>query len=157
MTAAIDADAWDALVESSDPGSYLQLSGWARVKAVNGWAAHWLRATERVGAQVTEAIAAVQMRTPPTFCGFRPLLAQNAPDRCEANSTQVDIFSEDFETDPSSRWSATCRDWRKPSQRRHARAATTKAAKTVEKAEALKALTINAAPGGWKVTRPSGS
>ncbi len=28
---------WDAFVESSDPGSYLQLSGWAAVKAVNGW------------------------------------------------------------------------------------------------------------------------
>jgi peptidoglycan pentaglycine glycine transferase (the first glycine) len=52
VTAAIDADAWDAFVESSDPGSYLQLSGWARVKAVNGWVAHRLRATERVGAQV---------------------------------------------------------------------------------------------------------
>jgi lipid II:glycine glycyltransferase (peptidoglycan interpeptide bridge formation enzyme) len=47
-----DADAWDALVESSDPGSYLQLSGWARVKVVNGWAAHRLLAAERVGAQV---------------------------------------------------------------------------------------------------------
>jgi peptidoglycan pentaglycine glycine transferase (the first glycine) len=52
VTAATDADAWDALVESSDPGSYLQLTGWARVKAVNGWAAHRIRATERVGAQV---------------------------------------------------------------------------------------------------------
>jgi lipid II:glycine glycyltransferase (peptidoglycan interpeptide bridge formation enzyme) len=52
VTAAIDADAWDALVESSDPGSYLQLSGWATVKAVNGWAAHRLLAADRVGAQV---------------------------------------------------------------------------------------------------------
>ena len=30
---------WDAFVETSDPGSYLQLSPWARVKAVNGWQA----------------------------------------------------------------------------------------------------------------------
>jgi peptidoglycan pentaglycine glycine transferase (the first glycine) len=30
---------WDRFVESSDPGSYLQLSGWAQVKAVNGWTA----------------------------------------------------------------------------------------------------------------------
>jgi peptidoglycan pentaglycine glycine transferase (the first glycine) len=52
VTAAIDADAWDALVESSDPGSYLQLSGWATVKAVNGWAAHRVLAADRVGAQV---------------------------------------------------------------------------------------------------------
>ena len=52
MTAAIDADAWDALVESSDPGSYLQLSGWATVKAVNGWSAHRILATDRVGSQI---------------------------------------------------------------------------------------------------------
>ena len=52
VTAPVDADAWDALVESSDPGSYLQLSGWARVKAVNGWAAHRITAGPRVGAQV---------------------------------------------------------------------------------------------------------
>ncbi|HEY7702091.1 MAG TPA: peptidoglycan bridge formation glycyltransferase FemA/FemB family protein, partial [Candidatus Limnocylindrales bacterium] len=52
MTAPIDADEWDALVESSDPGSYLQLSGWARVKAVNGWTSHRLMASERVGAQI---------------------------------------------------------------------------------------------------------
>jgi lipid II:glycine glycyltransferase (peptidoglycan interpeptide bridge formation enzyme) len=32
-----DAPRWDAFVEGSDPGSYLQLSPWARVKAVNGW------------------------------------------------------------------------------------------------------------------------
>jgi peptidoglycan pentaglycine glycine transferase (the first glycine) len=34
-----DATAWDALVEANPHGSYLQLSGWARVKAVNGWSA----------------------------------------------------------------------------------------------------------------------
>ncbi len=34
-----DASAWDAIVEANPRGSYLQLSGWARVKAVNGWAA----------------------------------------------------------------------------------------------------------------------
>jgi peptidoglycan pentaglycine glycine transferase (the first glycine) len=52
VTAAIDTDAWDALVESSDPGSYLQLSGWAAVKAANGWAAHRFLATDRVGGQI---------------------------------------------------------------------------------------------------------
>ena len=30
---------WDTFVEASDPGSYLQLSPWATVKAVNGWSA----------------------------------------------------------------------------------------------------------------------
>jgi lipid II:glycine glycyltransferase (peptidoglycan interpeptide bridge formation enzyme) len=44
VTAPADPTAWDAFVESSDPGSYLQLTAWARVKAVNGWSAHRLRA-----------------------------------------------------------------------------------------------------------------
>ena len=39
---AVDPEAWDRFVEAGDPGSYLQLSGWAAVKAVNGWAAHRL-------------------------------------------------------------------------------------------------------------------
>jgi peptidoglycan pentaglycine glycine transferase (the first glycine) len=34
-----DSRGWDAFVEASEPGSYLQLSGWAAVKAVNGWSA----------------------------------------------------------------------------------------------------------------------
>ncbi len=39
MTVPLDDAAWDAFVAASDPGSYLQASGWARVKAVNGWRA----------------------------------------------------------------------------------------------------------------------
>jgi len=31
--------AWDALVQAADPGSYLQMRGWARVKRANGWSA----------------------------------------------------------------------------------------------------------------------
>src|SRR5207249_8012316 len=38
-TPPTDDTDWDRFVESADPGSYLQLSGWARVKAVNGWSA----------------------------------------------------------------------------------------------------------------------
>lgn len=34
-----DPESWDAFVAANDPGSYLQLSGWAAVKAVNGWGA----------------------------------------------------------------------------------------------------------------------
>ena len=52
MTAAIDPDAWDGLVDTSDPGSYLQTTGWARVKAVNGWTSHRLLASDTVGAQI---------------------------------------------------------------------------------------------------------
>ena len=32
-----DDDAWDAFVESTPNGEYLQLSAWAKVKAPNGW------------------------------------------------------------------------------------------------------------------------
>ena len=34
-----EPSAWDAFVEGTEHGSYLQLAGWARVKAANGWAA----------------------------------------------------------------------------------------------------------------------
>jgi peptidoglycan pentaglycine glycine transferase (the first glycine) len=48
--------AWDAFVESSEPGSYLQLSAWAGVKAENGWSAHRIVAPAapdgRIGAQI---------------------------------------------------------------------------------------------------------
>lgn len=51
----MDDAAWDAFVADSDPGSYLQTSPWARVKAVNGWNA--VRpvvgeGADRIGAQV---------------------------------------------------------------------------------------------------------
>jgi peptidoglycan pentaglycine glycine transferase (the first glycine) len=34
---AAGPETWDAFVAAQDPGSYLQVSGWATVKAVNGW------------------------------------------------------------------------------------------------------------------------
>ncbi len=55
MTVAIDSEAWDAFVAASEPGSYLQSSPWARVKAVNGWRAMRIVseiAGGRIGAQV---------------------------------------------------------------------------------------------------------
>ncbi len=48
-----DPTAWDAFVSAADPGSYLQLSPWAQVKAVNGWSAVRLASDAgRIGAQV---------------------------------------------------------------------------------------------------------
>ena len=54
---AVDPAGWDRFVESSDPGSYLQTSAWAAVKAVNGWSSHRLMAggadpATNVGAQI---------------------------------------------------------------------------------------------------------
>jgi lipid II:glycine glycyltransferase (peptidoglycan interpeptide bridge formation enzyme) len=48
---AADSSGWDAFVEANPLGSYLQLEGWARVKAVNGWSAIRLRDGD-AGAQV---------------------------------------------------------------------------------------------------------
>lgn len=50
--ATSDPAAWDAFVEASDPGSYLQLTGWAAVKAVNGWSGHRLAPDAAIGAQI---------------------------------------------------------------------------------------------------------
>jgi peptidoglycan pentaglycine glycine transferase (the first glycine) len=50
-----DPVAWDQFVEGSDPGSYLQLSAWAGVKALNGWSAHRLlvqSGSGQIGAQI---------------------------------------------------------------------------------------------------------
>lgn len=44
--------------------------------------------------QVRRAMLAVEMRTPPAHCDFRPLLAPGAPEPCAGAGT---IFSEDFE------------------------------------------------------------
>jgi lipid II:glycine glycyltransferase (peptidoglycan interpeptide bridge formation enzyme) len=53
-----DPGDWDAFVSDADPGSYLQRSPWAAVKAVNGWSAVRLAAgpdpagAHTIGAQV---------------------------------------------------------------------------------------------------------
>lgn len=52
----VDPTAWDRFVAASDPGSYLQTSAWAAVKAVNGWSAHRITAetadAPSIGAQI---------------------------------------------------------------------------------------------------------
>lgn len=58
-------------------------------------------------AEVAKAALAVQLRTPPTQCGFQPLLAQNPPDRCEAGTEPVDIFTDGFDADPIGAWTVT--------------------------------------------------
>jgi lipid II:glycine glycyltransferase (peptidoglycan interpeptide bridge formation enzyme) len=50
-----DPAAWDTFVEGTEHGSYLQLDGWARVKAANGWAARRVVAGApgaRIGMQI---------------------------------------------------------------------------------------------------------
>jgi hypothetical protein len=69
--------------------------------------------------QVAAMIEAVELRTPPTQCNFQPLLAQNPPDRCEADTRRVTIFRDNFERSPRG-WTTThttpsatftARDW----------------------------------------------
>jgi len=48
-------------------------------------------------AQVSAIIDAVELRSPPTQCGYEPLLAQNAPALCENVGDLQTFFSEDFE------------------------------------------------------------
>jgi len=59
-----DDPAWDRFVAASDPGSYLQTTAWARVKAVNGWTARRVGDAERIGGQV------LVRRPPPMPWGF---------------------------------------------------------------------------------------
>jgi Zn-dependent metalloprotease len=73
--------------------------------------------------QVAKMIEAVELRTPPTFCNFPPLLSPALPALCSSDTTSgvvQDITSFDFEADPTATWSAsrttsspdfTPRDW----------------------------------------------
>ncbi|HEX4439729.1 MAG TPA: M4 family metallopeptidase [Thermoanaerobaculia bacterium] len=71
--------------------------------------------------QVKKAMLAVEMRNPPTQCGFQPLLAQNPPALCAAPLKEVDLFQDKFETTPPVPWTVsheavspadfTPRDW----------------------------------------------
>jgi Zn-dependent metalloprotease len=70
--------------------------------------------TETIGAsdctQVTNMIAAVELRTPPTFCNFPTLLNPALPAFCSATTTTgavQDITFFDFESDPTGTWTAT--------------------------------------------------
>jgi lipid II:glycine glycyltransferase (peptidoglycan interpeptide bridge formation enzyme) len=90
VTGSVEPADWDALVESSDPGSYLQLSAWAAVKAANGWAAHRILAGPRVGAQV------LVRRPRPLPWGFA--YAPRGPVASAWSDEEVGAFSEAIRT-----------------------------------------------------------
>ena len=78
MTSA-DPEAWDQFVEATDPGSYLQLSSWAAVKAPNGWDAHRLavpvgpaHAAPPVGSQIGAQILVRRPRPMPWAFAYAP-------------------------------------------------------------------------------------
>ncbi|MBP7998765.1 MAG: M4 family metallopeptidase [Chloroflexi bacterium] len=71
--------------------------------------------------ELADMIAAVELRTEPTFCNFQPMLDPNAPALCTGTGGPVTtIFEDTFETDPSANWTVsnagvyaewTPRDW----------------------------------------------
>ena len=91
MTAPADPGEWDAFVESSDPGSYLQLTAWAQVKAVNGWSAHRLHATGAIGAQI------LVRRPRPLPWGFA--YAPRGPVARTWSAEEIDAFTERVQAD----------------------------------------------------------
>jgi Zn-dependent metalloprotease len=74
-------------------------------------------------AQLAQAVAAVELATPPSACNFQPLLAQNPPALCGAGQKVKSRFQDGFEhgNSSSARWSVsheavveadfTPRDW----------------------------------------------
>ena len=52
--------------------------------------------------QVHKALLAVEMRTPPSQCGFVPLLAKNPPANCPAGKSAKNLFIDRFENGTSS-------------------------------------------------------
>jgi lipid II:glycine glycyltransferase (peptidoglycan interpeptide bridge formation enzyme) len=64
---ATDDATWDRFVADGRPGSYLQLSGWARVKAVNGW-----EATRIGSADVAAQVLARRPRPLPWAFAYAP-------------------------------------------------------------------------------------
>ena len=57
--------------------------------------------------QVAKAAAAVELRTPPSQCGFQPMLAKDPPPLCEAGSFATQLFHDTFDggDSPAARWS----------------------------------------------------
>jgi peptidoglycan pentaglycine glycine transferase (the first glycine) len=72
--AALEEDpaAWDAWVEASSLGSYLQLAGWAGVKAANGWSALRLATSAGEGARIGLQILVRRPRPMPWAFAYAP-------------------------------------------------------------------------------------
>jgi peptidoglycan pentaglycine glycine transferase (the first glycine) len=63
---------WDPFVEASEPGSYLQLSPWAGVKAVNGWSAHRIVADATADGPIGAQILVRRPRPMPWAFAYAP-------------------------------------------------------------------------------------
>jgi bacillolysin len=59
--------------------------------------------------QLAKVVAAVELRTPPTQCGFEPVLFQNPPPLCPSGTTPSNFFASNFDAGDSTadRWTTT--------------------------------------------------
>ena len=87
----VDPSAWDRFVEGSDPGSYLQMSAWARVKAVNGWSAH--RSIAEVGGPGGGRIGAQVLVRRPRAMPWGFAYAPRGPVAAEWNAETLGAFT----------------------------------------------------------------
>ena len=94
----VDPVGWDRFVEASDPGSYLQMSAWAAVKAVNGWVVHRV-VTDSGGANADGRIGAqILVRRPsPMPWGFA--YAPRGPVGAAWDATTVGVFTSSVRAD----------------------------------------------------------
>jgi lipid II:glycine glycyltransferase (peptidoglycan interpeptide bridge formation enzyme) len=87
----LDDESWDRFVGLSDPGSYLQATPWARVKAVNGWRAVHVTADGPDGAVGAQVLLRRPRSFPWTFAYAPrgPVAARWTPASIEAFSAAV--------------------------------------------------------------------
>ena len=89
-----DTAPWDAFVAAANPGSYLQLSPWARVKAVNGWSAVRLLADAGADGPVGGQVLVRRPRPLPWAFAYAPR-GPVAPDwSADGADDQVAAFAE---------------------------------------------------------------
>jgi peptidoglycan pentaglycine glycine transferase (the first glycine) len=80
---------WDAFVAASTPGSYLQLSGWAAVKAVNGWSATRVDERHASGVRVGAQVLLRRPRPLPWAFGYAP----RGPVASDWRADTVELFT----------------------------------------------------------------
>ena len=93
-TLSADPPGWDAFVETSEPGSYLQLSAWAAVKAANGWAAHRIVAPVPAGGSIGAQVLVRRPRPMPWAFAYAP----GGPVASGWTSAAIETFTERMRT-----------------------------------------------------------
>ncbi len=85
-------EAWNRFVEVSELGSYLQLTGWGEVKAVNGWTAHRVLVGDP-GEEASAAIGAQILVRRPGPMPWAFAYAPRGPVASTWNAATIEAFS----------------------------------------------------------------